>query len=295
MVELPPATLDPFEAFTCYNSPYVAHDNASAIDLYPRSRLAPSPVAGEVVMIERVRAPWQPYARAYDYVVGIDTSRGSHPVTIDGEGAIARLLHLDPSIELGDSVDIGDELGTLLRAGFFAPWVANHLHLGFRPSTADLRRARGSDPLSLDVPVDPIAWDGTGTVDRAERTFIELEVDDPSIKSNTSWVGLGDDDGRIIDGGLPHYPNGGILNRLNDRMHDGYQRTIRLLGTPIGTATGPSVVWDDVLVQANGEAVTGLSLFCGRPGSFAIKLVKPGHSFEIDETVTVTIRSRETD
>lgn len=291
MIELPSASLRQFEAFTCYNSPYVAHEDASAIDLYPGTVQAPSPVSGEVIAINRVRAPWQPYARTFDYVVGIDTAGGDTQFTADGEPAIARILHLDPTVEVGDTIEIGDTIGTMIRAGFFAPWVANHLHLGFRHRGRDIRRAGGSIPLSLDVGVTPIRWDGSGIVRSVGRTYVELEVEASDRVVSDEWVGLADDEGSILDGGLPHYRFGGILDRLIHREGVDKSYPVHLLGTKIGTATGPTIDWDDISVEANGVPITGVSLFAGRLSTFRVKLVYPGHSFSVGDQITVSIRS----
>lgn len=292
MVTLPSASLEPFEAFTCYNSPYAAHADGSAIDLYPDTTRAPSPVAGEVVAIHRVRAPWQPYAREFDYVIAIDTGVGSWPLWLDdGETAgVVRVLHVDPSVSVGDTVDIGDDLGTVLRAGFFAPWVANHLHVDVRQPSADLRRAGGAVPLSLDTDVQAIPWDGTGEVVSADRTSVELEIplDDP--RSAATWVGLSTDEGSVLDGGLPHYRCGGLVDRLvGGRPSRADGRPVRLLGSRVGSADGPTVDWDEVTIIADGIPMLGLSLFCARPERYRIKLVCPGHSFTVGETIATEI------
>lgn len=292
MVRVPAAMLDPFEAFTCFNSPYAEHDDGRAIDLYPGTRTAPSPVSGEVVQIERVRAPWRPYARMYDYVVAIDTGGGDEPITDETshEAAIARVLHVEPTVEVGDHVEIGDPLGPLVRAGFFAPWVGNHLHVGFRPPGADLIRAGGSLPLTLDVEVTPLHWDGVGVVSQATRTFVTLSVPSVMDTSSTGWVGLSTDDGGVIDGGLPHYRYGGRIDALTGRHPDRSTRhETMLLGAPVGTTTGATIAWDDLVVRANDEAVTGLSLFCARPDRFEIKLVTAGHGYAPGDEVSVVI------
>lgn len=109
-VSLDPAVLFQYRRFTLYNSPYVSHDHGCAVDLYPERETAPSPVAGEVLDTRTVRAPPQSYAAENDHLILVET--GSH---------VARMLHVEPSVHAGDSVAIGDPLGDLVRAGFFAP------------------------------------------------------------------------------------------------------------------------------------------------------------------------------
>ena len=141
MPTLPAATLGRYQRFSLYNSPYAAHDRGCAIDLYPeagptRAMDAPSPVAGEVLDTRTVRAPPKEYAVEHDHLVlvAVDADGGGPDVP---PGTVARMLHVEPSVEAGDRVEVGDSLGTLVRAGFFAPWVDNHIHLGFRGPDAN--------------------------------------------------------------------------------------------------------------------------------------------------------------
>lgn len=293
MVRLPAASLAPFAAFTCYNSPYSAHDDASAIDLYPPDASAPSPVAGEVVACHRVRAPRRPYAREFDYVIAIDTGAGDHPLHLeDGTAAVARVLHVEPQVSVGDRVDRGESLGRPLRAGFFAPWVANHLHVDVRPPSTDLRRAGGAVSLSVEADVAGIPWDGRGRVVATGRTFAELAVDTDAA-TDAAWVGLAGDDGGVLDGGLPHYDHGGRIDRLLGNRVDGpAHEPVRLLGTLVGTARGPTITWDPVRVLVNDRTVTGLSLFCARPSTFRVKLVGRGHGLSVGDEATVEVLSR---
>ena len=159
-VTLPATVLRRYRRFTLYNSPYTAHDRGRAVDLYPGDATrpdpgdgdpvpAPSPVAGEVIGTRTARAPAKPYAADDDHLLLVDTAAGDGGIEArDGESPVARILHVDPAVEPGDRVAVGDPLGRLVRAGFFAPWVANHLHLGFRSPGADLHRASGSLPLA---------------------------------------------------------------------------------------------------------------------------------------------------
>ncbi len=265
-VSLDSETLFQYRQFTLYNSPYVAHDHGCAIDLYPDGETAPSPVSGEVVETRTVKAPPQPYAPAHDHLILIDT--GPY---------VARILHVDPGVETGDSVDIGDSLGTLVRAGFFAPWVANHIHLGFREHDTNLVRASGSLPVSVDTDIEGLEWDGTGTVVETGETWARL--DRPVHPSpGTAFVGLASDGG-VLDGGFPHYGRGGLLGDGTDA---------EIAGTEIGTVSGRDVTWYEATVEANGQPVTGLSLTCGRD-RFGIKLVGDDVSLDVGEVVDVTI------
>jgi len=272
-VTVPAEVLRQYYRFSLYNSPFAAHDEGCAIDLYPAGPRAPAPVAGEVLDTKRVRAPPKAYAAEHDYLILVDT--GDY---------IARLLHVKPGVNVGERVDVGDDLGELVRAGFFAPWVPNHIHLGFRAVDANPYRAAGSLPLEAGAEVEPLSWDGTGTVVETGETWARL--DSPTHPApGERFVGLaagnGDSSGTAaLDGGLPHYEWGGLLG-----VEDG---TVHLAGQRVGTADGRTVGWDDITVLANGDPVTGVALFCSRDDA-GVKLVGEGVDLAVGERVEVAV------
>lgn len=271
-VTIPRDVLFQYYRFSLYNSPFDAHDEGCAIDLYPDGERAPSPVAGEVLDTKAVRAPPKAYAAEHDHLILVDTG-----------DTVARLLHVDPAVEPGETVAVGDDLGELVRAGFFAPWVPNHVHLGFRPPDANPYRASGSLPVDVAVDVTPLSWDGTGTVVDGGETWVRL--DEPAHPApGECFAGIGNDvggDTGVLDGGLPHYSGGGLL------AGDGTDEAA-IAGTRVGTADGRTVAWDDLSVHANGEPVTGVALFCGRE-RFGAKLVGEGIDLAVGDEVRVTI------
>lgn len=271
-MQLDEAALAPFPRFALYNSPYAAHRAGHAVDLYPGTDLAPSPVAGTVQETRTTAAPSRPYAAENDHLIVIDT--GSE---------LARVLHVDPAVEPGDRVDRGDSLGPLVRSGYFAPWVDNHVHLGFREYGTDPVRASGSLPVELAVPVDGVNWDGTGTV--AERGDTYAILDAPTHPDpGTSYVGIADDAGTVaLDGGLPHYETGGA----HPIGTTAGTESVSLLGTELGRGTR-TLDWAAVSVRANGTEITGLSFLLERDRAGA-KLICPDVDFAVGETVRVTI------
>jgi hypothetical protein len=290
-VRLSTAVLAPFDRFTLYNSPYPAHDHGCAVDLYPGEAVAahpggearaPSPVAGVVRDTVTVSAPSRSYAAARDHLVLVDVD---HPAP--AAGLVARLMHVDPAVEPGDRVDVGDDLGRLVRSGYYAPWVPDHVHLGFREPDADLRRARGSVRLELGVPVEPVPWDGTGEVVATGDTYAELDA--PAHPApGERWAGIaarGPAGEGVLDGGLDHYDGGGLLGVAG--ADDGGDGPVALAGRQVGVADGRDVTWDDVTVCANGEPVRGLSLYCARD-ALGAKLVGEGVDLAVGEQVTIS-------
>ncbi|WP_408959553.1 hypothetical protein [Natrinema sp. 74] len=292
-VTFPEAVLAQYERFSLYNSPYPAHDGGCAIDLYPgtlvddRTTAAPSPVAGIVRETRTVSAPPKPYAPEHDHLILIDCD-GPAPL----EGLTTRILHVDPAVEAGDRVEPGDSLGRLVRVGFFAPWVDNHLHVGFRRPDQNPYRASGSLPIELGVRVRPLEWDGTGRVVSTGDTYAVLDA--PAHPApGTEFVGVRADGGGVVDGGLPHYDGGGLLERGGGggSLEADAESVVSLNGDRLGVADGRTIAWDDVTVTANGEPITGLSLFCARDGDFGAKLICPDRSFEQGAHVRVRVRS----
>jgi len=294
-----------YRRFTHYNSPYAAHDRGCAVDLYPGDTTgpnpvdgapvdAPAPVTGEVIDIRTVTAPSRPYAAEDDHLILVDTGAGASPsvATADGTAPIARILHVDPAVEAGDRVAVGDSLGTLVRAGFFAPWVANHLHLGFREPDANPYRAAGSLALALDpaLDIEAVPWDGTGTVVAAGDTYAVL--DSPTHPApGECFAGIAATDERgaplgVLDGGLPHYDGGGLLPV--EHGSDPADSPVCFLGERVGTADGRTVTWADVTVRANGEPVRGLALAAGRD-ALGAKLVGEGVDLAVGTDVRVTV------
>lgn len=267
MVGLPSDVIYQYERFSLYNSPYPAHDTGCAIDLYPGDDQAVSPVSGDILATRTVRCPEKPYAVSEDSLILIDC--------VDH---IARILHVDPAVESGDSIEIGETLGSLVRSGFFGRWVDNHLHLGFRRPEQNLQRASGSLPIGIDLSVRGVQWDGIGTVIETGQTYILL--DSPSSKTE-GFAALASDDGVPLDGGLTHYAGGGVLGAECGELS--------LLGTTIGEVDGRAVRWSDVAIYADKKRATGLSLFASQ-GLLGVKLVfHDGHQFSVGDAVKVAV------
>ena len=277
---LPAAVCAQYVALSRFNSPYPAHDDGRAVDLYPDGG-APSPVAGEVVAHRRVRAPDRPWAERDDHLLVVDT--GAH---------LARVLHVEPSVAVGDRVEVGDDLGRTVRSGYFAPWVDDHLHLGFRPRDADPVRAAGSLPVALDVDVAAVPWDGTGTVVEAGATHVVLDVPGhPSPGDGFAGVAVdgtapGVPPSLALDGGLPHYAGAGLAGDGREAAGGG---PVSLLGTVVGDARAGRVAWRDVVVRANGRRVTGLSLALHRDRLGAKLVDRDGPPAAVGERVEVAV------
>ncbi|MDL0118356.1 hypothetical protein PNQ29_01115 [Halobacterium salinarum] len=266
-----------------YNSPYPAHDAGCAVDLYPdgsdgpdgRALAAPSPVAGAVVDTRTVACPQRPYATDTDHLIVVDT--GAH---------LARILHVEPAVSPGDTVAVGESLGSLVRSGFFAPWVTNHIHLGFREHGQNAVRASGSLPVTLDVAVRPAPWDGTATVTAVGDTWARLDA--PSHPApGDGYAGLATDGGGVVDGGLPHYETGYATTDADP---------VAVLGRAVGDRVSErTVAWRDTVgVTVDDTAVQGLSLWLGRD-ELGCTVVAPGHDHAVGDRVAVAVDTHAAD
>ncbi|WP_144921659.1 hypothetical protein [Halorubrum salsamenti] len=281
-VSLPAAVLDRYRRFSRFNSPYPAHDEGRAIDLYPDGETGVSPVAGVVRETRTVGCPDRPYAADEDHLIVVELDDDWCRRAGAAPGTLARILHVIPEVSPGERVAVGDALGPLTRSGFFGQWVDDHIHLGFRPPGADALRASGSLPVDVDVPVEPMRWDGTGAVVERGPTHVVLDAPihpDPGRR----FAALASDDGVPLDGGLAHYAGGGAFDAIEDGT------VVSLWGTRVGVARGRGIAWEPVDVLANGERAVGLSLFAAGGGGFGAKLVCPDRRFELDETVSIAL------
>ena len=272
MVVLSEAVVDCYERFSLYNSPYAAHDAGNAVDLYPGNGTAVSPVEGEVIRTRTVRCPPKSYA--------VDTD---HLILVDCGDVVARMLHVNPAVEAGDRVEVGDSLGRLVRSGFFGQWVDDHVHLGFRGHDQNLRRASGSLPLEVGLSVRGVRWDGTGEVVETGPTHVRL--DEPDF-GGEGFAAVASDEGVPLDGGVVHYAGGGALGISSEK--------VSLFGTTVGRVDGRDVEWTDVAVRVTDEdgneaPATGLSLFASQV-PFGVRLVfHEGHEFSVGDRLTVTV------
>ncbi len=293
---VPAVCFEPYVRFALYDSPYRAHDRGCAVDLFPgtlrdgRTTVAPSPVSGTVLETRTVRAPPKPYAPDHDHLLVLECT-GPGPLA----GLVARILHVEPSVEVGDQIARGDSLGTLVRAGFFAPWVDNHLHVGFRRPDQNRHRASGSLPLEPGVDLHPLAWDGRGSVVATGERYVMLDTPSHPAPGErfagiavTGRTAAGESVTGVLDGGLPHYERGGIHLSEPQRLE-----SVSLAGQSLGPvgADGRTIDWRHCGIRANGNAVTGIAAVCWQDAGPGVKLICPDHEFKVGEAIVLSIDS----
>jgi hypothetical protein len=210
--------------YAFYNSPYPAHRLSTGIDVYTAADFggsAPSPVEGEVVLIRRVRAPRGRLFRDHGHDVVTLLRSWENP------GRVVKVLHVEPTVEVGEELEPGSELGTLIRSGYYGFGTPPHLHLEVR-RPSDPLRARGGCHLRrvLDVgsprPLDELR--GVVTESGPYRSYVKIH--------GTSRHGLVADVGGVpgvLDGGIPNY---GWVGAHFGSEQPG-EPLIRLCGEPI--------------------------------------------------------------
>ncbi|UCH04689.1 MAG: hypothetical protein JSW05_00565 [Candidatus Thorarchaeota archaeon] len=147
-----------------------------------------------------------------DYAIAIRPEQDSNYVV--------RVLHCHPSVSVGQSVNKGDEIGTVLRSRFFCFWTGPHYHVEVMPE-AGFHRSSISSPIAVDLP--NVSSVERGTPDEIECKVVESSTDVLiGVSRGASYVKTGGLQGHlarahgvdhvgILDAGIPHYEHGGVV------------------------------------------------------------------------------------
>ncbi|MHA2185783.1 MAG: hypothetical protein ACXAAI_12365, partial [Promethearchaeota archaeon] len=127
--------------FTIGTSPYYAHQHGLAIDVYHSLPLENyevfSPVSGVIEKVKILRAPKS------RFVGGIDKDYLTLVRNPHNNRFVYKILHVKPTVQLGDRLEVGDSMGTTIRNGYFAYWSSPHLHIEVRASNNAIRASGG--------------------------------------------------------------------------------------------------------------------------------------------------------
>ncbi len=211
--------------FSFFNSPYPAHCSYTSIDVYPKRAfgdIAPSPVGGEVIKVRQVKCTQGKdfEGSSYDYVILVSSLENSE--------RWVKILHVEPLVKVGDIVEPGEDLGMLLRSGFFNFWTDPHIHVEVR-EPSDPIRARGGFKFERLMEADALkaarALSGTVIESKPEYSLVALN------EKFTHGIPI-DLDGQVglLDAGIPHYRWVGV--HMDTRPSLG--GAIRLCGRKIG-------------------------------------------------------------
>jgi hypothetical protein len=252
-----------------FNSPYYAHHKATALDIYTPDHdydVALSPVAGRVIKIHSFKPPQRAFLKHHEpEQLIILTSNQLQPHFI-------RLLHIKSTVKVGDSISVGDELGTLIRSGFFNYWTDPHIHIDVRQQ-GNLLRAKGSLPLTprtlrLHTTKHPNSLLPPGydlTITTVKREYILAQTRNIlQIRGVYGFAGRVDATPGLLDAGLPHYSYGGIHFTNRPPIFPG--SPIHLASHLIGTVTHVSPHYalfqtHPLNIYLNRHKVRGVSLY----------------------------------
>lgn len=262
----------PRSRLSFFNSPYFAHFNHQAVDIYPPSDFAPSPVVGKIKYISEFNAPKskQLNSLAKEYLIAVETPISSK--------YLVRVLHVKPWVRIGDEVEIGEPLGELVRSSYFDFWTDLHLHVEIKPSL-NLFRAGGGvllrATLKGELNGSPSHSNFKATIEVTKPEYVL--VSGPNVRIG-SFLGIpvfvGDKMG-ILDGGVPHYGFGGVM--VPDKIKIGDQ--VLLGGIKIGRVVE---VFADGFAKFKAEPFSvklenlrmkGISCYIGLDNRYAWKLV----------------------
>ncbi|MFX1277782.1 MAG: hypothetical protein ACFFA3_00090 [Promethearchaeota archaeon] len=262
--------------FSIGTSPYYAHQHGLAIDIYQNLSLENyevlSPVAGKVLKIKPLIAPKPKFIGgiAKDFLILINNP--SNPKLI------WKLMHVKPSIRVGDEINIADPLGKTIRNGYFAYWSSPHLHLEVRPSD-DAIRARGGKNFTLiseteenqgdvkkkldyrDVPVEIVEVHPEFLLVRFPESFYYKITPIHGIRVVVNQ------DYCLLDGGIPHYKVGTVIS---DQYHLFKVNNSVYLGTKkIGTLHETKeqfgfLKFNSIKFFINDKEIRGISLYLAK-------------------------------
>ena len=271
--------------YALFNSPFPAHKANASVDIYPGEvfrEITPSPVSGEVVLIRKVKAPSGSGfdAADHDTVILIKNAENLDTMT--------KILHIDPLVEVGDIVHIGDPIGLSLRSGYYGWSTSPHMHVEVR-SPMDPIRARGGYSLNtVDLAIGKPVEEITGEVIYLQPEFVYLRLN----SRGSGLVGTVNDEPAILDGGIPYY--GWMGAHIENAPDSG---TIELLSVPIADVTerfhhsckGTS---RDYRFTVNSKPILGLSLTLILDDVPLVKLIplkKNGLNFDLGERVEINL------
>lgn len=210
--------------YAFYNSPYPAHRLDTGVDIYDDVEFgehASSPIEGEIIQIRKVRAPKGRNFRDHGYDVVTLLRSFEEPKRI------VKILHLEPSVQVGEEVEVGQELGSLIRSGYFGFSTAPHIHLEVRDERDPLR-ARGGIRLyriaevDQQVPLDELA--GVVVESTPQYTVLEISgVDRHGLPCEVDGIP------GVLDGGIPYYGWHGV----HTASRPPEEGCVRLCGKPI--------------------------------------------------------------
>ncbi len=293
--------LDSFEYISLFNSPYYAHNHGIAVDIYlgpgKFGAEAPCPTPGKVVSIRKVKTPIRKNfdAEETDYLIILKSE--------ENPKQLIKILHVNPLIKIGENLDIGDRLGTLIRSGFFNFWTDPHIHLEIR-NPGDAIRAKGSYPIHL---LYPEKKENSNPNNSFKCKVIDVSKDYTIVEPSPHMIiKMGrfygfptkiNNDLGILDCGLPHYGFGGVLlEKDNFEMgQEAYIGDLQIGNVFEKQQNLAAIKLKPLSISCEGVDLRGISLYINlkKPLIKLIPRKREKLNLGKDEEILITIQSKE--
>ena len=256
--------------FSYFNSPYIGHDIGSAIDIYPWHQEwggdVVTPVSGKIVKIRKMRMgkAKQFPTHEFDYGIGI--------LPEESVTDIVRIMHCEPTISEGETVNVGDCIGRAIRSRYFNYWTGPHYHVEILPLES-FRRSSKSYPLEFEYQFESRK---PSSLQKEIEFSVGSVTEDHIIgyAENLGHAKIGDlvglpavsEEGNIegiLDGGLSHYKIGGVIGATELEHGKHVHLTEFPVGTIRDTKPGASLFnrGPSIRTFLNNTEIRGLSCF----------------------------------
>jgi len=199
----------------------------------------------------------------------------------DGENVL-KVLHVKPSVRVGEKLYLGDELGKFVRTYHFYPWTELHMHAELRRATDPLRALGGYRLFPENELLNLLR--GYRCIDREEYMVSSVREEYSLLRPEAGGYPCAQTlylKG-FLDGGLPHYGHASIF--LVNRVLHVRSSEITSGKYVIGTLTHLgeySLIFKPVAKPfAAGSEWRGIGYFLMRD---EIKLINNGSRVPLDE------------
>ena len=251
--------------YSFFNSPYIGHKLGTALDIYFRDYALFPLAEGFVIKIREVKPP-QKFFKGKDFVIIFRITNN----------LCLKVLHVRPTIKVGEKVSLGDEIGEMVESGFFMPWSSKHMHMEIR-YCKDSIRARGGLLLR------PIILSNVPHAREYEFKIMERynefcwamprKTEGYSMTPITS-------NGHGIEGGLPHYGYGALFSK--DKKLNVFGQTIKVERA----MENVGLFKTNFQIFANNRKIKGIGIYCNQP---RIKII--GGCENMEDEVEITAKS----
>lgn len=260
--------------FSFYSSPYPAHRETKALDLTSGGERYDdmySPVSGEIIAIKKIPAPEFSKNLDDEYVTAILPEGSDHAL---------KIIHLEPSLDVGDYIDAGEKLGKLIRTEFFWKFNDPGIHMEIRKRD-DLFRTGGG--MRFEPVLDPIEGETelTGKVTKRAEHYSIIEF--PSSGTSGDITGLTCDvNGRnaFLDCTHPYVDYGGVVGAKGGK--------VSVNGTAIGLAIDGIIQYSNFDIYINDAKAECISSVLSLRKRAELKVI-PAVLNE-GEKVTITVK-----